>query len=260
MHPTKQYSDRLQMIGRIIVALKKLDCRSASSSNENFIDNEKLCAVPSAVSSSSTSFSAHTGKDDNAWRVRDTKSMASFMDGVDKAYGRLHDGYESTVPPPLKCVETSSYSEEMEPLSLISMDPTLYEEGSRWPVYTNQDNDACALQRFSVGATKDNGVAREQTQKDPSGLRLVRNTVDETRPIAHVTELATEQRAGGFRVDDDGIEIQEMVQFSDADSMNYSRFPNSFISITETSMGTLKNRDPSCSSLSEVGALTYFEV
>ena len=213
MHPTKQYSDRLQMIGRIIVALKKLDCRSASSSNENFIDNEKLCAVPSAVSSSSTSFSAHTGKDDNAWRVRDTKSMASFMDGVDKAYGRLHDGYESTVPPPLKCVETNSSSEAMEPVSFISMDPTLYDEGSRWPVYTNQHFNAFisavtmdpSLQRASIRVTKSGRIAREQTMKDPPGLCCARNTVDETRPIARVTEIATEKRCAGLRMDDDDL-------------------------------------------------------
>ena len=191
------------------------------------------------------------------------------MDGVDRAYGRLHDGYESTVPPPVACVKANSYSEEVEPVSLISMHPTLYEEGSRWPVYTNHDFNLFisavtmdpSLQRSSIRAPKSGCIeAREQTMKNPPGLRRGRQTVDETHPIARVTESATEKRSAGLHADNHDLMVQEMVHFRDEDSMNYSRFPNSFISIAETSVGTLEKRDPSCSSLSQAAELKYYEV
>ena len=199
---------------------------------------------------------------DIEWRVRNTHSMASFMDEADKAYGRLHDGYESTVPPPVENVETNSDSEERDPVSFISMDPTLYEIGTRWPVYSNKDYepfiftigmDPSPQQTKDMYATSDR-QANPGTSSDPPGLRRVRCVVDETCPIAPATEIEieTEKQRADWRL--------EMARFCDQESMTYTHFPNSFISIAETSLATLSKRDPSVSSLSEVVPFHYVEI
>jgi len=188
----------------------------------------------------------------------------SFMYEFNEAFDQLQGEDDEQSFRPVDRVDAHD-SEENEPVSFLTLDPSFQRDSAE-----EDDSDDRPFENVMSGRNKESTsfistitmdpalqrvdeVGRQAaatTTKDPPGLRRVRNPVDTTSPIA--------QDPPGGPIKD------ELSQFNEEESMlYYQEFPNSFISIPETTAVTnftSFSQDPSESSLSEVVGYQYVEI
>lgn len=264
-----------KMVNIIIGALKKLDCRQAKK-DRHLEDQKFIHDVASDVSG--TSGSSSSPEEINRWRLKATQcSVKSYMEGANQAYDLLHNG-DANQPitskyarPPIANVETTGNREENEPVSFITIDPTLREEDSQRPfknlVPNTKENTSMisvitmdpSLQT-TVKHSNVSGKEQQGIEHDPPGLRRVSYSIDENRPF--LQENVRARPHGRQSVLSEMSEVvQEMEEFGDSESVLYSQFPNSFISFAGTStVHKFHHQDPSECSLSDIAGYQFVEI